>query len=101
MVDMIYIYYNIAIDDALNYFVAYIMRSLYIKKDYQYSFRHLQMFSTHIFLLNQSDRQTKTSAHLPVPLMWRVRGEDGAPVNLSLNGTLGPCSVQWHLEVQP
>lgn len=33
--------------------------------------------------------------------MWRLRGEDGAPVNLSLNGTSASRSVQWHLKVQP
>lgn len=68
-----------------------------------YSFRHLQrhVFNTNIFLFKQCrDRPTKTSAHLPVPLMWRARGEDGAPVNLFLNGTFGSCSVQWHLKVQ-
>lgn len=59
-------------------------------------------FSVNIFHLKQCcDRQTKASTHLLVSLMWGGRGGDGGPVNLSLNGTLGPCSVQWHLKVQP
>lgn len=61
-----------------------------------------RVFHTNIFLLDPCcDRPTKTSAHLVVPLMWGLRGEDGEPVNLILNGTLGPFSVSWHLKVQP
>ena len=73
-------------------------------RDNLHTFRHPQqhVLNTNIFLLNQCfDRPTKTSAHLLVPLMWGVRGEVGAPVNLFLNGTLGPFRVQWHLKVQP
>lgn len=49
-------------------------------------------------MAGQVDKDLSTVASAP-----DVRGEreDGGPVNLAVNGTLGPSSVQWHLKVKP